>query len=76
MNNNTPRTTQQLMRTLVEDGNRPGQGLPWMALLHTFGLTRNEDLALAVEDAEKRGWVTVTHRSFVLLTEEGYATRC
>ena len=63
-----------LLRCLVRDGNRPGQGLrlEWL-LFGNFGFRDPLDLANAAEHAQQKGWVLISEQGFVALTEEGYA---
>ena len=62
-----------IIRTLVNDGNRAGEGMPRPALWHQSGIQRADDFERGLRRACELKWVTWGENGFfVKLTELGY----
>ena len=69
----TTLNARRLVTLLTQDGNRPGEGLRQMALLHVFGTTHADEFRAALHHAVQCGWLGVSDTEFVFLTKEGYS---
>lgn len=65
---------KEILAVLLDDGCRPGTGMPVPALRQKFGNTRpGDDLKAGLSHAQEQGWIEVSDNFFVKFTEAGFA---
>lgn len=66
---------REILAVLLDDGCRPGTGMPLPALRQKFGITRpGEDLKAGMLYAHEQGWLDLGNDGmFVKFTEAGFA---